>query len=83
MKSSLVLLTVLIDPLTPVIVAIPTDKRSDWIVSPENVTAVPTSPPHTDLISEIPWAVTAIEILEFSIPSNIKGSPLIKLPELS
>jgi len=85
-KSGLVLLTVLIPPWSlGVMVATPTFKETDWIVSPLKVwmPVVPSVVPYTDFTSPIPWAVAAIAILPFKIPSKKRGSFAINSPLVS
>ena len=52
-----------------------------WIVSALNVAAEPTLE-YIDFISPIPYEVTEVETLVFSIPSNMSLSPMANLPEI-
>ena len=76
------LVIVLMPEDTGEISAIPMVDLVDWITSAENVDAEPTKP-YTDLISEVPYAVTAIETYPDSIPSKINDSFLKKFPFVS
>ena len=80
----LLLIIVLIPLAAGLIVAIPTTKEVDGIISALKV-LIPVfpPPPNTDLASEIPCAVTATAILPSSIPLKISLSLGIKEPLVS
>ena len=77
-------LVIVLTPLeTADIVAIPIFSDTDWITSALKV-LIPTVPsvvPYNDFTSEILLSVISVIILPFSIPSKIKDSFLINLPD--